>query len=429
MSKSIPYLIFSKSTIDSYQTFFIISTIMNTHRFRCFLAFLFSTVFAAYTQAETVKLGEIRDKWAVKAKTLSVVSSDVKIQQMAQRAFDIHGAFAVKDSGGQFTVRLTPETEAFIKLEILSGTPASVSFSQSVRGSDKENATLKACDVAVMKITGEPGFFAGKIAFVSDRNGGSREIYESDLFLQKARRITNHNSNSLSPHLSPDGSKITYTSYFNTGFPDLFIYDATAGRISKLASFDGTNTGGVFDPTGNRMIMVLSSSGNPELYVANGSGQNPKRITTNRSLETSPSWSGDGKRIVFTSDQGGSPQIFEMDVADGSSSRLSTNISHYCSEADWNPLYPELVVFTAANSKGFQLAIFNRSTREARWLTDGGGDNIEARWMNDGRHIIFTQRASKSTRLHVMDVESKKISPLHSSKFGNSSQASFAYPR
>lgn len=381
-----------------------------------------------HAQIDAIKLNPIEGQWDSTTKPITIQSSDARTQQLSQYAFDMHGAFTVRESGGLYTLRLTPESETSIQLEILTGSPAVVQFAQSVSGANKDNAILRACDLAVRKITGDPGFFAGRITFISDRTG-QREVYESDLFLQKVRRITNHKAQTVSPHLSPDGSKITYTSYFKSGFPDLFIYDSNTGRATTLASFKGTNTGGVFDPFGSRMILILSSSGNPEIYVGNASGKNLKRITDNRSIEASPSWSPDGTRIIFTSDQGGSPQLYEMSVEGGSATRIPTNISRYCAEPSWNPVHPELIVFTGSTAQGFQLALYNKKTREARWLTAGGGDNIEARWLNDGRHVIFTQRTSNSMRLHIMDVETGKISALHAMKFGNSSQGYFIYPR
>lgn len=377
-------------------------------------------------QAQPIELPEISGQWEGDVKPIVIDSAQSEVARLAKYAFGVHGAFHVETKGGLFTLRLTPDGDRAVKLDILSGVPAKVQFSERVEGESLSNATLRACDVAVRKLTGEPGFFAGELAFISDR-GGVRELYCSDLFFQNVRRLTNHHAKTVSPHWSPDGNSITYTSYFKSGFPDLFLYDVKASRVRPLATFKGTNTGGVYDPMGSRMALVLSASGNPELYLANASGKNLKRLTNNRSLEASPTWSPDGQSLIFTSDRGGAPQLYEMSVAGGPMKRLPTNISRYCAEADWNPVHPELVVFTASNAGGFQLALYDRKTRQSRWLTAGGGDNIEACWLNDGRHLVFTQRSGKTQRLHIMDVKTGAIRPLHSLKFGNVSQAAFLY--
>lgn len=378
--------------------------------------------------AQSIQLEPITGIWEGKTKPISITSSDARALQLARHAFGVHGAFHVRDDGGFFTIRLTPQSDTQILLEILSGNPAEVQFSQKVSGSDKDDTILRACDLAVRKITGDPGFFAGQLVFISDRTG-KPEVYRSDLFFNKIFRITQHNNLTLSPHWSPDANRVTYTSYFRTGFPDLYLYDRISGKVTLLAGFKGTNTGGVFDPFASRMALVLSSAGNPEIYIANVTGQQPRRITNNRSIEASPTWSPDGRSLIVTSDTGGSPQLYMISADGGSLKRLGTNISHYCSEPDWNPIHPELVVFTASNAKGFQLALHNMESGESRWLTAGGGDNIEPVWLSDGRHIVFTQRAGSQQRLHVMDVESGKISPLHATRFGNSSQADFVYTR
>lgn len=360
-----------------------------------------------------------------KPKAIAVLSEDQRIRQLAYHAFNTHGAFDLKKTP-QYTLRLTPAGATSVMLEVLDGKAAQTIFSQIIHGHSKDNAILRACDIAVTKLTGDPGYFAGTIAFISNRTGKS-EVYLSDLFLQQVRQITAHKSDTLTPHLSPDGTKITYTSYFNSGFPDLFLYDSKAQQIQPIAAYKGTNTGGVFDPYGSRMAMVLSAKGNPEIFLANASGKNAQRLTTNRSIESSPSWSPDGNRLVFTSDQGGAPQIYEMDIHKKSMTRLPTNISRYCSEPDWNPVHEELIAFTASNASGFQVALYDRNTRQSRWLTAGGGDNLQPCWLNDGRHLLFTQRAGDINLLHIMDVQTGKITALHASEFGNTSQADFVY--
>ena len=91
------------------------------------------------------------------------------------------------------------------------------------------------------------GFFAGKLAFVAKQEGIS-EIYTSDLLFTRVRALTSERSLLTGPRWSPDGSRLLYTTYFKTGFPDIYMIDLGTGRKSPIATYKGTNTGAVFMP-------------------------------------------------------------------------------------------------------------------------------------------------------------------------------------
>jgi TolB protein len=228
------------------------------------------------------------------------------------------------------------------------------------------------------------------------------------------------------PRWSPDGRQLLYTTYHNSGFPDIYKIDLSSGRRTPIATYKGTNSGAVFSPDGRRIAMALSGTGNSELHVADADGRNPRRLTNNKSLESSPSWSPDGGRLVYTSDAPGKPQLFEISSSGGPARRIPTNISSYCSEPVWNPVDDSLIAFTAAVSGGFQIALYDAKTRSSKILTQGAS-SVEPAWLGDGRHLVFTQRQGGRTRLMILDSETGKVSALHQPGFGDASSASFVY--
>ncbi len=374
-------------------------------------------------------LGEISHQNAVQTLKLSVESPVSTMQAQAEKVFGYHGGVTlVSARDAAFTLRFVPKGDRSVELIIESGTPPKVLFKQLVMGEDAAQALLKACDLAVEKTLGVPGFFAGKLAFVGER-GGSQEIYTGDLLFSDLHKVTNDKSHSISPHWSPDGKYLTYTGYYLSEFPDLFLVDLNTGKRKAIATYKGTNTGGVFSPSGEQLAMILSSSGNAEVYIADNRGRRPKRITRNKSLEASPTWSPDGQNLIFTSDQLGGPQLFKVDLRTKAQSRIPTNISRYCDEAIWNQRHPNLVAFTAAVNRSFQIALYNFKTRKATFLTNESVDCVEPCWASDGRHLFFTRRTGRDKQLHILDTETGKVRPLHSKEFGSASQASFVYPK
>jgi len=393
---------------------------------RALALLLLSTLFTSLVGAQSpTDLGVI-DRTGKKSElTISISATIPSVEALAKRAFQLHGAFRVVAGDADISLQLrTAGTDTVL----FSATSGRTSFNGTATGEDLQEATAMACDDVVERLLGIPGFFAGTLTLVGERDG-RKEIFVGDLFFQKMRQVTRGKGDSLSPKLSPNGDKLLYTTYAPSGFPDIYELTLASGQSSPFATYKGTNTGAVFSPDGSRVAMILSSSGNAELYVAGATGRLPKRLTNNRSLEASPTWSPDGSKIIFTSDQLGKPQLFGMMSTGGPVSRLPTDISRYCSEPDWNPRNPRQIVFTAAESGGFKIALYDISLGKSTWLSTVGGDAVEPAWLNDGRHLIFTNRSGGNTRLYILDTVSGNMEPLHSTRFGDSSQADFVMTR
>ncbi|MGJ8639343.1 MAG: biopolymer transporter Tol [Opitutaceae bacterium] len=358
---------------------------------------------------------------------VAIESTDGSTAALARRAFGIHGGFKVTASAdASFVFKIQPVGSDSAEISISSGRPLQEQLKRTVRGTDRQNAVLRACDLAVEATLRTKGFFAGKLTFVGKQRGVS-ELYMSDLLFDNVRPLTRDRSLLTGPKWSRDGRRILYTTYYKTGFPDIYMVNLATGSKQAVATYKGANTGGVFSPSGSQIAMVLSGTGNSEIYVANSQGKSPRRLTNNRSLETSPSWSPDGRRLVFTSDAPGKPQLYEISANGGPMRRIPTNISSYCSEPVWNPVHDNLIAFTAAVRGGFQIALYDYDKRSSKILTSVTDSAVEPSWMNDGRHLVFTQRTGGKTRLMVLDSETGKVSPLHNPNFGDASSASFVY--
>ena len=358
---------------------------------------------------------------------LSIESSDPATQILARRAFGLHGGVTVAaKSEAAFQVKLEPIAGSSRALVTIgSGKPYQEQLRQEVAGRTPRDAVLRACDLVIRATLKEPGFFAGKLAFVGKRRGVS-EVYTSDLFFNEVRPITRDAALVTGPRWSPDGSRVLFTTYFRSGFPDIYSIDVLTGQKQPIATFKGTNTGGAFSPDGRRIAMALSGTGDSEIYVTDNQGRNMCRLTTNKSLEASPSWAPNGTRLVYTSDRRGRPQLYVMSVNGGAPMRLPTNISSYCSEPVWNPVDPSKIAFTAAIAGGFQIALYDMEARTSKQLTQGAS-SVEPAWLNDGRHLVFTKREGGRTRLMLLDSETGKVSALHQTGFGDASSASFVY--
>lgn len=357
---------------------------------------------------------------------LAITSSNGEFATLARRAFGLHGSFRLVNdaSQAQLHFHFEPAGAASVKVSIKKGS----NFQQVCSGSDNVDALLKACDAAVKHTLRTPGFFGGKLAFSYSKNGGkTSEICVSDMVFRNVRAVTKDNSNSLMPHLSPDCSKLTYTGYFRSGFMDLYLVDMATRTRKTLASYKGSNTGGSFSPDGGMIAMILSGTGNAEVWTVRSTGRHFKRITRTPSTESSPSFSPDGTKLIFAGDAMGKPQIYTTPVNGGKAVRVRTNISRYCSEPTWNPVDPAKIAFTAAEGRGFQVAVYDFNTRKTRVISRGASTSYP-KWLSDGRHLVCMKTEGARRQLYIIDSETGIQKPLHSAGFGSCAEPDFAYP-
>lgn len=366
-------------------------------------------------------IGTVNVEGSGDAMNVTVTSSSADLQNLARNAFNTHGRFRVVASGGSYAIAFTPAGGTAVTVSVSRN--GSTLLNETVSGTSQRNALLKAADVAVTKTTNLRGYFAGKLTFVGERTGKT-EIYTSDLFFGELFKWTSDGKQVIAPRWSPTGQQIVYTSY-RTSFPDIYTIDFASRRVSLLASFKGTNSGGRFSPDGSRLAMVLSGEGNPEVYVGNPQGRQIKRLTNNQSVEASPTFSPDGSRVLYVSDAAGGPQLYVIPVTGGAPSRLPTNISGYCAEPDWSTANPSKIAFTARVGSGYQIGVYDMNARASKIVSKAPTDAIEASWLADGRHIVCTFRAANTRSLYIVDTESGKATRISPTALGNASGASY----
>ncbi len=119
------------------------------------------------------------------------------------------------------------------------------------------------------RLTGIPGAFATRIAYITATGVGDDQLYElvvSDADGYGPQSIVGSPEPLLSPNWSPDGKKLAYVS-FEKGNSAIYIQDVTTGSRQLLASHKGINGAPAFSPDGRKLALALSRSGNLEIYV------------------------------------------------------------------------------------------------------------------------------------------------------------------
>lgn len=367
-------------------------------------------------------LGDITLLTNLKTIAVSVSGTTPELTSLANLAFKAHGRIRLVPTGAGFDVKFTSVAANQVQVTVTKA--GAVVLNQVAQGTSSRNAFFRAADQAVTAITGLKGIFATRLAFISQYSGKS-EVFTGDLFFGEVRQITKDNAQAITPRWSPDGGKILYTSFYKSGFPDIFLLDLNTMQRTTFVSFKGTNSGARFSPNGSQVAMVLSGEGNPEVYVSSAQGRGVTRRTRTPSVEASPTWSPDGSKLLFTSDAAGGPQLYTMPAAGGSMQRLPTSISGYCAEPDWSVGDPTKIAFTVRIGGGYQIAVYDMGKGgSAKVVSKAPVDAVEPCWLADGRHLIYTERSANSRAICLLDTETGKTTRLSTAQLKQTSQAS-----
>ena len=179
-------------------------------------------------------------------------------------------------------------------------------------------------DAIYQALTGIPGDFSGRIAYVLRNPATPAERYTlqiADTDGEQPKTVLSHVTRFCLLH-GLLTLKIAYVS-FETKRPAIYLQDLSTGTREVLTSFKGLNGAPSFSPDGKSMLFTASMNGNPEIYQMDLSTRQVKRMTNDSGIDTEARYTPDGKAFIFTSDRGGSPQIYRYDFGNGSVKRLT----------------------------------------------------------------------------------------------------------
>jgi TolB protein len=251
---------------------------------------------------------------------------------------------------------------------------------------------------------GVSGIAESQIYFVSSRSG-HKEIWAMDYDGQNQHQITHQGSISLSPRISPDGSRLAFSSMTKSGW-EILMYSMELNRAVAFPHFGGTNLSPAWSPDGTKLAFSSSRAGHSDIYTVDSAGGNLKRLTNSRGPDVSPVWNRKtGAQISWVSGRTGLPEVYTME-ADGTNVQQLTD-QGYAVSPSWSP-NGQFLVFAwmrhyGPGAPGAQdLYIMDVASKQWVQLTHDGGRNDFPSWAPDGRHIVFQSSRSGSEEIWSM---------------------------
>jgi TolB protein len=275
---------------------------------------------------------------------------------------------------------------------------------------------------------GTPGIAETKIYYVKIFGAGtkdqSKEIWEMDYDGANQHAITHLGTVSVSPRVSPDNTRIAFSSLGRDGF-QIRVYSLILGRMLAFPSVGGTNITPAWSPDGRELAYSSSRTGDPEIWISDSGGNLARRVTSFRGPDMSPVYNPrSGAQIAWCSGRTGLPQLYIMNT-DGSSPQRLTGDEHgspegYATSPSWSP-NGQYIAFAwdrkyGPGAPGGQ-DIYVIEVATGKWIqvTHDGGRCDYPSWSPDGRHIVYTNSAdgkADHTKIWTMLPDGTQQRPL-----------------
>jgi TolB protein len=261
-------------------------------------------------------------------------------------------------------------------------------------------------DFIYEKLTGEPGFFATRLAFVR-RDDTVYSLVVSDADGQNTQIALRSKEPIISLTWSPDGTRLAYVSFEERNGinkPIVYVHTLATGRRAIIANERGSNSAPAWSPDGNRLAVVLTRDGNSQIYIVNADGGGLRRLSRSSGIDTEPTFTPDGKEIFFTSDRGGSAQVYRVAVEGGEARRVTFG-GAFNARPQISPDGKSLAYITR-REKLFRVAVMELASQRETLVSEGPKDDSPS-FAPNSKWIIYSSRIGERDVLSAVSIDGK----------------------
>jgi Tol biopolymer transport system component/Tfp pilus assembly protein PilF len=234
--------------------------------------------------------------------------------------------------------------------------------------------------------------------------------------ISSPRRLTNSLANDTLPKVSPDGTKIVFTSD-RDGPYELYVMNIDGSGLKRLTSNSVQEAAPAWSPDGRSIAfdVVTTPLHEADTWVMSADGGNRVNLTKSPGYDGRPAFSPEGTRIAFASNRGAS-DLFNFDIwvmnADGSNPRRLTDYAEYEADVTWSP-DGKRIAFTRAIEKKFDILVINADgTNPVNLTNTAQSDETVPAWSPDGRRIAFaSNRGSQNGNYNIWVMDADGANP------------------
>jgi Tol biopolymer transport system component len=236
----------------------------------------------------------------------------------------------------------------------------------------------------------------------------------------------------VSPSISPDGRHIVYFSSRDLFSIDLYLADATTGRIvrklvdtalnSHFTSLQFIGSAGSWRPDSRQFVVGGVHAGKAVLAILDvADGDVVREIEIPNVGEIlNPTWSPDAKSIAFSATVGGDSDLFIYDLEAGSAKRITSDLYADLQPA-WSPDGDSIAFVTdrfttdekLLNAGDYRLATLDvASGRISPISTFAQGKNINPQWAPDSRNLFFVSDQNGISNIYRVNVQTGALAQV-----------------
>lgn len=237
--------------------------------------------------------------------------------------------------------------------------------------------------------------------FESDTRGQAN-IFSMNLDGTNWKQLTDFGADS--PKLSPDGTRIAFTSEVNGNF-DIYSMNTEGGELVQLTNSPGNDFDPDWSPDGSQIAFISrrDDGGVTNLYVMNADGSEQRALSDTPNLgERSPAWSPDADKIIFTQTIDGN--------GDGRLTGVWVDVKYLCvlylsttqvdcitapsegehtDKAVWHPNSYTILYGSVKPGEYWKIWQMNIDGTEARPLITSANSDVPQAYSSDGSKILF----------------------------------------
>jgi TolB protein len=250
----------------------------------------------------------------------------------------------------------------------------------------------RVADLVFEKLTGLPGAFSTRIAYVAVDGRPPAQRYRlivTDADGYNPRTVADSTEPLMSPAWSPDGRSLAYVS-FEGKASAIYVQRLATGERVRVSARAGINGAPAWSPDGGRLALTLSRDGNLDIYTLDLASQALTRVTTDEAIDTEPEWARDGESLYFTSDRAGSAQIYRVALDGARRAERVTFTNSYNARPRLSPDGKELAMVTLDRG-GYRIAVMELASRNLRVLTTSAQDDSPS-FAPNGAMLIYASR-------------------------------------
>ena len=263
----------------------------------------------------------------------------------------------------------------------------------------------RAADMIYEKLTGIPGVFGTKVAYVTAEGREDNPLYTlvvADADGENENTIMESTDPIMSPAWSPDSRRLAYVSFENN-ISTIYVQTLRTGNRIKVSSLPGINGAPAFSPDGRKLVLTLGGvDGNLDIHILDLASRELTRLTTNRAIDTEGTWSPDGRSIYFTSDRSGGPQIYRVRVNGGSPERISFEGS-YNARPRLSPDGSKLAL-VHLDRGNYRIAVLDLDSRDLL-VVSGGRQDESPSFAPNSDSLIYATRQGRNGVLETVSAD------------------------